>query len=347
MTTDTLIPLNDQILDLSRQNNIAPLSPWFEANLAKLIADKQFLSEDDLTTVSEQIVDDLANYRESTGASVVVLGMSGGVDSALTAALFKKAGYRVIGVTMPIHQVQAETDRGVEACEAIGIEHIHADLSDLYDATLLMKSKVDAELNDLDNGTKPTKIRRGNIRARLRMITLYNIASKEGGFVASTDNWSELTAGFWTLHGDVGDVSPIQSLLKSWEVPYLAKINGVPESTYRATPTDGLGIDAGDEAQLGSSYLEWDIMALMMAKNVDNDVPRLQNRHTAEDLRVALGIDDDPRAVAVFNAVFSRIGGSWYKRQNPLNIAHAFTDRYAMIDKIDQTLFVPQRFRRG
>jgi NAD+ synthase len=340
MTTDTLIPLNDQILDLSRQNNIAPLSPWFADKLAEMIAAKHFLPEDDLVTVSEQIVDDLSNYRESTGASVVVLGMSGGVDSALTAALFKKAGYRVIGVTMPIHQVQAETDRGVEACEAIGIEHIHADLSDLYDATLLMKSKVDAELNDLDNGTKPTKIRRGNIRARLRMITLYNIASKEHGFVASTDNWSELTAGFWTLHGDVGDVSPIQSLLKSWEVPYLAKINGVPESTYRATPTDGLGIDAGDEAQLGASYLEWDIMALSLAR-------ASSSIRSAATMRDELKIDDDPRAVAVFDAVFSRIGGSWYKRQNPINIAHAFTDRYAMIDKIDQTLFVPQRFRRG
>ena len=62
------------------------------------------------------------------------------------------------------------------------------------------------------------------------MATLYNMAASHGGLVAGTDNYSELTAGFWTLHGDVGDISPIQSLLKSWEVPYLAKSLGVPRS---------------------------------------------------------------------------------------------------------------------
>jgi hypothetical protein len=126
--------------------------------------------------------------------------------------------------------------------------------------------------------TKAIRVRKGNIRARLRMITLYNLAQLHGGFVASTDNLSELGAGFWTLHGDVGDYSPIQSLLKSWEVPYLAQLNGVPESTVRAKPTDGLGIDSGDEAQLGASYLEWDLMTYALHQGMavrDADQPEI------------------------------------------------------------------------
>lgn len=63
--------------------------------------------------------------------------------------------------------------------------------------------------------------------------------------MGSTDNLIELGAGFRTLHGDVGDLSPIQSLLKSWEEPFLARLNDVPESTVRAQLTDGLGIDRG------------------------------------------------------------------------------------------------------
>jgi len=323
--------LKAQILDLSRQNNLDGLDQWFDQRLDAMIVDGTFLPEHSLQLVSDRITHDLVEYRVEAGIDTVVLGMSGGVDSALTAAKFKQAGWRVIGVTMPIHQEQSETDRGIEACNAIGIEHLHIDLSDLYDATLkaeaILDDKLIVETFEFEN--KPTLIRRGNIRARLRMITLYNLAAKYRGLVASTDNWSELTAGFWTLHGDVGDLSPIQSLLKSWEVPYLAKINGVPESTYRATPTDGLGIDAGDEAQLGASYLEWDIMALTLA--YDPDV----NTGTFPE-----------RSETVRDAVRTRIAGSWFKRKGPVNLRHAFADnrltadRYTLAEILDSE-FIP------
>lgn len=305
----------DQILDMSRQNTIGPLSPWFAARLKGLI-DKEYIGEKAVKVLIDDTVTLLAAYREQTGRSNVVLGMSGGVDSALTAALFKAANWTVIGVTLPIHQEQIETDRGFNACEALGIKHLHLDLSDMYDA--MVKTQF-----DLDGGiywdNKPARIRCGNIRARLRMITLYNLAQANHGLVASTDNFTELAAGFWTLHGDVGDLSPIQSFLKSWEVPMAAKLMGVPEETWRATPTDGLGIDAGDEAQLGASYLEWDIMLLSLDK-IDQG-PAV--------------FDGDERAEQVYKAVNDRIKLTWFKRMNPVNLPHSFIDRYGFLEDID------------
>ncbi len=334
--------IRDQILEISRQNKIAPLTPWFSQKLDSLIADGSFATEDSLALLNNAIKRKLTAYRDETGVNIAVLGMSGGVDSALSAALLKDAGWRVIGVTMPINQEPSETERGVEACQALGIEHLHIDLSRLYEATLEMESLHD---HDLITGpvlnpasdSKAVKIRRGNIRARLRMITLYNLASKNGGLVVSTDNLSELGAGFWTLHGDVGDLSPIQSLTKSWEVPYLARLNGVPEATVVATPTDGLGIDAGDEAQLGCSYLEWDIMTFTLGQMRAQSYP-------LDEIEALFG-DGDDRVVGVFRSTISRIQKSWFKRMNPVNIPHPLQDRYGMIGEIDQVYAVAPSFR--
>lgn len=354
-------PLQGHILDLSRQLQIGPLSPYFLALLDRAVADGYFPSEERLVEINDAIIQKTREYREQTGVSTVVIGMSGGVDSALTAAIFKAAGYRVVGVTMPINQVEAETDRGVEACNALGIEHQHIDLTTLYDHTLNAMSGafsgeegLDPSLADIltddDADAHAVRIRRGNIRARLRMITLYNLASALGGMVASTDNLSELSAGFWTLHGDVGDFSPIQSLLKSWEVPYLARLNGVPESTVRAKPTDGLGISPGDEAQLGCSYLEWDLMVYAIATG------HVQEQRgepyiavdPAGDLKVTGPVqvgETEPRITEVYRAVVSRMGATWYKRMNPLNLPHPSEDRYYMVESIDRRMFVPKCFQ--
>lgn len=332
--------LREQILDISRQNQIGDLSPFFSEQLDRQIDQGAFLPEstewvgekitEDLIGVQRAITTRLAAYREKTGAATVVLGMSGGVDSALTAALFKDAGWRVIGYQLPINQNPDETARGIEASEALGIEHQTIDLTNAYQnmVNVLGKSEHDVLLGGVtinpDDMPTEVKIRLGNIRARLRMITLYNMASMHGGIVASTDNFSELAAGFWTLHGDVGDVAPIQGLMKSWEVPMLAKMIGVPESTWRAKPTDGLGISAGDEAQLGCSYLEWDLMTLYLMDN-----------------RAKL-VTTDQHAHAVYTAVFERIKRSWFKRQNPFNFDHPLFNLVEELVEFEKRYTVPE-----
>jgi len=327
--------LKADILDLSRQNHIGKLTPWFDHRLDAEIIAGNMLTEEGIRNCAAFLVAGLVNYREHSGIDTVVLGMSSGVGSALTAALFEEAGWNVIGHTLPIEQNPDETARGIEACEALGIEHVQIDVSDQYRSMVMALGRHDQSLNEAQD--QATNIRRGNIRARLRMITLYDQAQRRGGLVASTDNFSELAAGFWTLHGDVGDVAPIQSLLKSWEVPALSRLVGVPETTWRATPTDGLGISDGDEAQLGASYLEWDLTLLAITQALQEH-PDLN----LEDIQSAIGVSDDFHAQDVLQSVLKRTGKTWFKRAGTICLPHVSHGRYSALANLDAAFFVPR-----
>ena len=319
--------IKEEILRYSRQEKMSPLTSWFDHNLDKLIADNIYPDVNALEDIGHKLVKGLRQYAKTYNINTAIIGMSGGVDSALTAALFKTADWKVIGVTMPIHQKFEETDRGIEACNALGIEHKHIDLTDQFEQLMKHVSTYDPTLADHENS-----IRRGNLRVRSRMITLYNLASLHRGLVGSTDNFSELAAGFWTLHGDVGDLAPIQSLIKSWEVPKLAELFSVPHSTVFATPTDGLGISNGDEDQFGFSYLEFDTV-LMKLCQADYE---LSNRQIMLDYLQVPDIDL-PRV----NKILDRIKFSSFKRQNPYNLPHPLqSSRYTGLGNIDRSLWV-------
>lgn len=325
--------LINEILDISRQNKIGELSPWFTEKLAEK-AETVFVDHTNLEKIKNDIITFLEKYSKAFGVNDVVIGISGGVDSALTASLFKAAGWRVHGVAMPIFQNYSETARAQEAIEKLGLIGHTIDLSNAYDDFMYQQSKLDPELSDTENSDRRVLIRRGNIRARLRMVTLYNLAASVNGLVASTDNFSELASGFWTLHGDVGDLSPIQSLYKSWEVPMLAKMIGVPESIWRANPTDGLGIDAGDESQFGFSYLELDIILSELQRLHDTNNLMC---YAFNKLKMVLKIEPGTREEAIFDAVTARMKGTWYKRKNPFNLDHPLdlSRRYDFLDTFD------------
>jgi NAD+ synthetase len=333
------------ILEISRQDQVGPLSPWFAAQLEKSIQIGHYALPAQVQKDGEAIIDWLTKYREQTGCSTATMGISGGVDSALTAALLKRAGWRVLGYALPIHQDPTETERGREAAEALDIEFGIFDVSDTYDALVKSVAVLDPTLTDpnmVDDFA--VKVRRGNIRARSRMIPLYNMAHRHNGLVASTDNLSELQAAFFTIHGDVGDISPIQAFNKGWEIPMLAKLFGVPEATWRAKPTDGLGISAGDEAQLGCTYLEWDLMfqAISTAHLIVSTLP------AKKDFIIKLmEFDGDERAMQVFELVYGRAGRNWFKRMNPVNFEHPRLRTLQSLERTDRKLFWPEVVRSG
>jgi nicotinamide-nucleotide amidase len=304
--------------NIQRYNRDPSLSPWFQERLTDLIYYGVY--HNNIADLSRSVVSELAKYKIQYGIDNIVLGMSGGIDSAVTAALFKNAGWNVTGVVMPIHQNPEETNRGIEACNALGIKMLKINLTDAFDNLVEFYQNLDVDFHkELVNvNMKDQNIRKGNIRARLRMITLYNLASKLGGCVASTDNFSELAAGFWTLHGDVGDVSPIQAMTKSWEIPALAEYLGVPQSIVEAKPTDGLGIADGDEDQFGFSYLEFDIALFsLMRGGVDMESLNEQDK-------------------AIVQAVADRVRSTTYKRANPFNLVHPFdSSRYEDLEQLD------------
>lgn len=305
--------LKQRILE---HNRLTTLTPWFDQQLDKHIEAMRY--RDNVTVMCSITSQMLADYREDHNKRVAVIGMSGGIDSALTAALFKNASYQVIGVTMPIEQNPEETERGVEVCNKLNIDHINIGLTEQFISMVGAQYEADPFLT----GTRPEeKIRRGNIKARLRMITLYNLASRHNGLVASTDNLSELAAGFWTLHGDVGDVAPIQAYTKSWDVPSAALHMGIPENTIKAVPTDGLGISNSDEEQLGVSYLEFDIVLLSLLANKSNDIDKV---FTVEDFEL-MTVEESLKVDTVINR---RIRRTQYKRNNPVNLPNPlFLDR--------------------
>lgn len=300
------------VKEYSRQNTIGALDTYLDEFLKKNY--RIFRTPYQMKSHMDVIVEWLRMYATNHHINRCVIGMSGGVDSALTASLFKMAGWEVNGIILPIHQKSVETELGLKACESLGINYSVIDLSNLFD-TLTAGSPLLPVNNTIKTDVHSENIRNGNIRARLRMMTLYNYASLIGGLVASTDNLSEYTAGFWTICGDVGDVSPIQSLKKSWDVPYMAMLAGVPEEIWRAKPTDGLGISDGDEAQLGVSYLEWDLLTEFILQTFD-DIEYSCN----EDEFVRYAINKLPTNLHdKFNIVFSRIRNSWFKRYGPVN----------------------------
>ena len=200
----------------------------------------------------------LQEYASSANVDGFVVGVSGGIDSALTSTLCAKTGFKTLCVEMPIHQAENQVNRAKEHIAFLqeNYSNVTSTEIDLTKTFETFKKNIPVT-NDADI----VALSLANTRARLRMTSLYYLAGIYGFLVAGTGNKVEdFGVGFYTKYGDGGvDLSPIADLLKS-EVYQLAKYLNIPESIINAKPTDGLfGDSRSDEDQLGASYdeLEW------------------------------------------------------------------------------------------
>lgn len=186
---------------------------------------------------------------EQTGTRGVVIGLSGGIDSATAAGLAARAlgAERVLGAIMPAHSHPQDLEHAQLAAQAFGITPLRVDLTPVYDA--LVETLPPG--NDLATA---------NIKPRLRMMTLYHLANTNNRLVLGTGNKTELMVGYFTKYGDGGvDLLPLGGLYKH-QVRAVAREIGVPAPIIDKPPSAGLWPGQTDEGEMGISYTELDAM---------------------------------------------------------------------------------------
>lgn len=209
--------------------------------------------------VIKYIAEWLKNYSDQSKTEGYVIGVSGGIDSAVTSTLCALTGKKLIVLEMPIYQAQSQVNRAQEH-----IAWLKKNFENVSDERIELTSTFDAFMAAMPAHTAGEHLRNlslANSRARLRMTALYYVAGLNRLLVAGTGNKVEdFGVGFYTKYGDGGvDISPIADLYKT-DVYALAAEMGIVESILKAPPTDGLwGDDRTDEEQIGASYpeLEW------------------------------------------------------------------------------------------
>ncbi len=199
-------------------------------------------------SLPDQIAQWLRDYLAAAGAQGFVLGLSGGVDSATSAALAVRAvgPERVLGALLPCHSQPEDARLGHLVAETFGIPTVTVDLSSAYDVlmTVLPPSEV--------------AMAAANIKPRLRMIALYYLAQSRHYLVLGSGNKSEALVGYTTKWGDSAvDLCPLGDLYKTqvWE---LARELGVPREVVERAPTAGLWPGQTDEGEMGITYRELD-----------------------------------------------------------------------------------------
>ena len=237
---------------------------------------------EDYEVLRNRIVEWIRNYAESNGIKSLVVGVSGGIDSAVTSTLAAETGLMTYCIGMPLHQKKDQ--------ESLSDAHLNW-LGDTYWDTKTEKFDLTDTFQVFEKTMRSygkDKLALANSRSRLRMVTLYLVAQTVGGIVVGTGNKVEdYGIGFYTKYGDGGvDIAPIADLYKS-EVWELGRHLGINEAIINAAPTDGLWEDGRtDEDQIGVSYSQ---LEEAMEKGTGPGLETLehfskQNRHKMEPI---------------------------------------------------------------
>ncbi|MCH4888224.1 NAD(+) synthase [Acidaminobacter sp. JC074] len=197
----------------------------------------------------EHVVTWLREQVELSHTNGILVGLSGGIDSSVVACLIKRAfPENSIGVILPCKSNDKDKEDGIAVAEACGLDYIEVDLTEAHDNIF---NKVNDALGDRGQKRRLTD---ANLRARLRMSTLYTVGNDMGYLVAGTDNAAELLTGYFTKYGDGGvDILPLARLTKR-EVFEWAKYLGVPQSVIDRKPSAGLWEGQTDEEEMGVTY---------------------------------------------------------------------------------------------
>jgi NAD+ synthase len=206
--------------------------------------------------LAEHLTDWLRAEVTAGGGCGAVFGLSGGIDSAVVAALAKQAyPHHTLGVVMPCHSDPRDAEDGALVAHHFDVPSATVDLAPVYDLLLLQLAGSSTDLPQ-------SRLATANLKPRLRMTTLFAFANQLGYRVLGTGNRSELAVGYFTKYGDGGvDLLPLGSLVKS-EVRDLARSLGVPARIITKPPSAGLWADQTDEAEMGLTYEELDAYLL-------------------------------------------------------------------------------------
>lgn len=209
--------------------------------------------------VIDHIVNWLRDYATKAKVNGFIIGVSGGIDSAVVSTLAAKTGLKTLVLEMPIRQKADQVDRAQDHIEFLkanfsNVEGFTVNLTDVFES-------FETTVNDYKEGAWSKNLALANTRSRFRMVTLYYYGQLNGLLVTGTGNKVEdFGVGFYTKYGDGGvDISPIADLYKT-QVYEIAKELNILESIQKAAPTDGLwDADKTDEDQMGATYpeLEW------------------------------------------------------------------------------------------
>ena len=237
---------------------------------------------EDYEVLKNRIVEWIRNYAESNGIKSLVVGVSGGIDSAVTSTLAAETGLMTYCIGMPLHQKKDQ--------ESLSDAHLNW-LGDTYWDTKTEKFDLTDTFQVFEKTMRSygkDKLALANSRSRLRMVTLYQVAQTVGGIVVGTGNKVEdYGIGFYTKYGDGGvDIAPIADLYKS-EVWELGRHLGINEAIINAAPTDGLWEDGRkDEDQIGASYEQLEeAMEYRRGPAVDIlDEFNMKNKHKMEPI---------------------------------------------------------------
>jgi NAD+ synthase len=213
-----------------------------------------------MSRLPEKITAWMRTHLHSSGARGFVVGLSGGVDSAVVSRLCQLAAPdAAIGVLLPCHSDPQDDDHARLAAGHFKLPTMRVGLDAAYDALIGSLQEATASLSppDVSGAADPrARVPVVNVKPRLRMASLYFIANRMNYLVAGTGNRSELSIGYFTKYGDGGvDLLPIGALVKS-EVRSLARELGVPDAIIEKAPSAGLWIGQTDESEMGFTYAD-------------------------------------------------------------------------------------------